>query len=329
METLQETTARRTDAGAIPVIDFGPFLHGGAEDRKAVAAAMRQASADWGFFYLANHGVPEPLLDRSFQASRRFFALPYEEKMGVAWQSASSNRGYVAVRRERLDASKPGDLKEAFNAGPEPAADSLAEEERPYRENRWPARPEDFRDTVLDLMDGCVAAANRVLEAFAVALDLPDGFFIDTHDQLHHTLRLLHYPPLPKGYTPQAGEKRAGAHTDYGSITLLFQHGVAGLEVRTRAGEWITAPPIPGTVVVNTGDLMQRWTNDVFCSTPHRVSPFVSGDSPGRYSIAFFCHPNPDAEIRCIESCADADHPSRYPPILAGEHLMAKLNATY
>ncbi|MFP1683657.1 isopenicillin N synthase family dioxygenase [Alloalcanivorax sp. C16-1] len=329
METLQESTARRTDAGAIPVIDFGPFLHGGAGDRKAVAAAMRQASADWGFFYLANHGVPEPLLDRSFQASERFFALPYEDKMSVAWQNASSNRGYVAVRRERLDASKPGDLKEAFNAGPEPAAGSLAEEERPYRENRWPASPSDFRPTVLDLMDGCVAAANRVLEAFAVALDLPDGFFIDTHDQLHHTLRLLHYPPLPKGYTPQAGEKRAGAHTDYGSITLLFQHGVAGLEVRTRAGEWITAPPIPGTVVVNTGDLMQRWTNDVFCSTPHRVSPFVSGDSPGRYSIAFFCHPNPDAEIRCIESCADADRPPRYPSILAGEHLMEKLNATY
>lgn len=329
MKTAKHSATREADTGSIPVIDFGPFLHGDAGDREAVARAMRQASADWGFFYLSNHGVPEAMLNQSFDASKAFFSLPYEEKMGVAWQNASSNRGYVAVRRERLDASKPGDLKEAFNAGPEPAPGSLTEEERPYRENRWPQDQPAFRNTMLDLLDGCVAASNRVLEAFAVALDLPDGFFVDTHDQLHHTLRLLHYPPLPKGYTPQAGEKRAGAHTDYGSITLLFQHGVAGLEVRTRSGEWITAPPIPGTVVVNTGDLMQRWTNDVFCSTPHRVSPFVSGNSPGRYSIAFFCHPNPDAEIRCIESCADHENPPRYSPILAGEHLMEKLNATY
>ena len=322
-------SVKQADTASIPVIDFGPFLHGGAEDRKKVAQAMRQASADWGFFYLSNHGVPDALLRRSFEASRSFFALPYEKKMGVAWQNASSNRGYVAVRRERLDASKPGDLKEAFNAGPEPAAGEVSEEERPYRENRWPEGRDEFRATVMDLMDGCVAASNRVLEAFALALDLPDGFFVDTHDGLHHTLRLLHYPPLPDSFQPQGGERRAGAHTDYGSITLLFQDGVGGLEVRTRDGEWITAPPIAGTVVVNTGDLMQRWTNHVFCSTPHRVSPFTGAGSPDRYSIAFFCHPNPEAEIRCIDSCADADNPPRYDPILAGEHLMAKLNATY
>ncbi|MBF1801971.1 isopenicillin N synthase family dioxygenase [Alloalcanivorax profundimaris] len=322
-------TARQAEAASIPVIDFGPFLHGGAEDRQAVARAMRQASADWGFFYLSNHGVPADLLRRSFQASQDFFALPEAEKQSVAWQTASSNRGYVAVRRERLDASKPGDLKEAFNAGPETGPDDLPEEERPYRLNRWPAGHPAFRATVMELMDGCVAASNRVLSAFALALDLPDGFFVDSHDQLHHTLRLLHYPPLPEGFQPQGGERRAGAHTDYGSITLLFQDGIGGLEVRTRDGEWITAPPIPDTVVVNTGDLMQRWTNHVFCSTPHRVSPFTAAGSPDRYSIAFFCHPNPDAEIRCIESCADADNPPRYPPILAGDHLMEKLNATY
>ncbi|MCH8505167.1 MAG: hypothetical protein LAT50_12685 [Ectothiorhodospiraceae bacterium] len=314
---------------AIPVIDFGPFLDGTEADRRRVAGEMRRASQDWGFFYLANHGLPDDLLRRSFQASRDFFALPRETKMDVAWQSASSNRGYVAVRRERLDPTKPGDLKEAFNAGPEAAPGSLKENERPYRENRWPTTQPQFRTQVLELLDGCVATSNRVLSAFALALDLPDNFFVDTHDQLQHTLRLLHYPPLPEDFEPSGGESRAGAHTDYGSITLLFQDQVGGLEVRTRDGRWIQATPIPGTVVINTGDLMQRWTNHVFCSTPHRVAVPPGIRQQDRYSIAFFCHPNVDADIRCIHSCTDTDNPPRYAPITAGEHLMERLNATY
>jgi len=322
------TTTASIDPQRIPVIDFGPFLRGGVAERKAVAERMRQASGEWGFFYLANHGLPAEVLARSFRASREFFALPQEEKAQVAWQSAISNRGYVAVRRERLDPSKPGDLKEAFNAGPEPAA-PLPPGERPYRENRWPPGRPEFRATVLELLENCVATANRVLEAFALALHLPENFFVASHDQLHHTLRLLHYPPLPPDFVPRDGESRAGVHTDYGSITLLFQDEVGGLEVRTRDGRWIAAPPIPGTVVVNTGDLMERWTNHVFCSTPHRVNVPAGSAGRDRYSIAFFCHPNADAVIRCIHTCVDEANPPRYPPITAGEHLMERLNATY
>lgn len=313
----------------IPVIDFGPFLHGDEMDRRRVAAAMRQASAELGFFYLANHGLPQEVLSRSFKASADFFALPEDAKMEVAWQNASSNRGYVAVRRERLDASKPGDLKEAFNAGPELDAARLDAGERPYRENRWPSAQPAFRDDVLTLLDNCVETANRVLEAFALALDLPSDFFVDAHDDLHHTLRLLHYPPIAADYEAKDGESRAGAHTDYGSVTLLFQDDVGGLEVRTRDGRWVRATPIPGTVVINTGDLMQRWTNHVFCSTPHRVTMPPESTQRNRYSIAFFCHPNASAEIRCIDSCTDDANPPRYPPILAWDHLMERLNATY
>ncbi|RFA24468.1 2OG-Fe(II) oxygenase [Alkalilimnicola ehrlichii] len=318
-----------TTVSTIPVIDFGPFLTGDTAARKAVAAAMRQASQDWGFFYLSNHGMPDELLVRSFQASRAFFALPEAHKRELAWQSASSNRGYVAVRRERLNPNKPGDLKEAFNVGREEDLSHIPAAERPYRENRWPSEQPQFRDTALALFEGCVTAANRVLEAFALALDLPQQFFVDSHDQQHHTLRLLRYPPLPAGFQPQNGESRAGSHTDYGSITLLFQDAVGGLEVRTRDGRWVQATPIPGTVVINTGDLMQRWTNHVFCSTPHRVAVPKEHLTKDRYSIAFFCHPNDEAEIRCIESCSDAKNPPRYPPITAGQYLMERLNATY
>ena len=137
----------------------------------------------------------------------------------------------------------------------------------------------------------------------------------------------MHYPALPDSFNAQAGESRAGEHTDYGSITLLFQDTAGGLEVRTRACEWIAATPIPGTVVVNTGDLMQRWTNHVFCSTPHRVN--LRSSHRERYSIAFFCHPNHSANIRCISTCSDAENPPRYAPISAGNHLLERLNATY
>ncbi|ONM43456.1 hypothetical protein BXT89_12585 [Halopseudomonas pachastrellae] len=305
---------------SIPVIDFSPFINGDTAARAAVAQQMRQASSAWGFFYLSGCGMPADQLAEAFAASKAFFALPDDDKQAIAWQNAESNRGYVGVRRERLDDSKPGDLKEAFNLAPEQPGGPR---------NLWPAALPTFQPEMEHFMAACIATADRVLEAFALALEQPDDFFVTAHNRHHHTLRLLHYPPLPEGYTPQDGENRAGAHTDYGSITLLFQDDAGGLEVRTRAGEWLAATPIPGTVVVNTGDLMHRWTNHVFCSTPHRVNVPPQAQHRDRFSIAFFCHPNKDAEIACIDTCASADNPARYAPISAGDHLLQRLNATY
>ena len=303
---------------SIPVIDFSPFINGTEVERQAVAAKMRQASSDWGFFYLAGCGMPEASLRQAFADSQALFELSDDAKQAVAWQNAESNRGYVGVRRERLDPSKPGDLKEAFNLAPD-SVDSAP--------NLWPSELPAFRPQMESFLQQCVATADRVLQAFAIALQQPENFFVSAHDHHHHTLRLLHYPALPEGFSAQGGESRAGEHTDYGSITLLFQDDAGGLEVRTRAGEWIAATPIPGTVVVNTGDLMQRWTNHVFCSTPHRVN--LTTTERDRHSIAFFCHPNHSADIRCISTCSDTENPPRYAPISAGAHLLERLNATY
>ncbi|UJJ33149.1 isopenicillin N synthase family dioxygenase [Halopseudomonas maritima] len=305
---------------SIPVIDFSPFINGDAAARAEVARQMRQASSDWGFFYLSGCCMPADQLAQAFAASKALFALSDDDKQAIAWQNAESNRGYVGVRRERLDPGKPGDLKEAFN---------LAPDSKDGPRNLWPAALPAFRPQMEGFLAECIATADRVLEAFAVALDQPDDFFVKAHNRHHHTLRLLHYPALPAGFAPQGGETRAGAHTDYGSITLLFQDDAGGLEVRTRAGEWLAATPIPGTVVVNTGDLMQRWTNHVFCSTPHRVNVPPQAQQRDRYAIAFFGYPNHDAEIACIDTCASVDNPARYPPISAGEHLLQRLKATY
>jgi len=304
----------------IPVIDFSPFIGGDAVARAEVARQMRLASADWGFFYLSGCGMPADRLAEAFSASKAFFALPDDDKQVLAWRNAQSNRGYVGVRRERLDPSKPGDLKEAFNLAPCSSEGA---------DNQWPAALPGFRSQMEAFLEACIITTNHVLEAFAVALNQPDDFFVRAHDRHHHVLRLLHYPPLPSGYVPQDGESRAGAHTDYGSITLLFQDDVGGLQVCTRKGQWVAAPSIPGTVVVNTGDLMHRWTNQEFCSTPHRVSLPSGAEQIDRYSIAFFGYPNHDTEIACIESCASESNPPRYAPISAGNHLLECLNSTY
>jgi len=291
----------------IPIIDLSIFKTGNAITRQSVVKHIYQACHKIGFMYLQNHGISQNLVDQVFTQSKYFFNLPLEVKQQLAWSDEFNNTGYVGLERERLNPNQPGDLKEAFNLGKQ--------------------GNQKLDSSILAFYEACTELANIVLQAFALSLELPADFFATRHNQQNHTLRLLHYPPLQT--IPKAGQVRAGEHTDYGSITLLFQDEVGGLEVQTSSGEWMAAPVIPDTVIVNTGDLMQRWTNHVFCSTKHRVMiPTDSKVERSRYSLAFFCHPNDDTEITCLESCQNHDAPI-YPPILAGEYLLSRLQATY
>ncbi|MBD2359444.1 isopenicillin N synthase family oxygenase [Tolypothrix sp. FACHB-123] len=293
----------------IPIINLNKFKQG-TVGKQTVVTEVYQACHDIGFMYLQNHGISAAIIERIFQQSQALFDLPLEIKQQLAWSDKFSNTGYVGIERERLDPQKPGDLKEAFNIA--------------KQENIEKVLPE--LNTV-EFYDACTELANKILQAFAFALELREDFFTSRHNQKNHTLRLLHYPPLAT--TPKQGQVRAGEHSDYGSMTLLFQDNIGGLEVQTTAGEWIAAPSIPGTVIVNTGDLMQRWTNHVFCSTKHRVMiPSDSKIKQSRYSVAFFCHPNDDTEIACLNSCLNYHSPID-PPILAGEYLLSRLQATY
>lgn len=313
----------------IPVIDFEPFMSDDAIARQEVSRQIYQACHNIGFMYLKNLGILPSLVEQTFSKTKQFFELPLTVKNQLAWSDEFSNRGYVAVERERLDQDKPGDLKEAFNLGKEVNLHDFTEQERSSLIlNKWPTNQDTFRKTVTEFYQACVAAAEKVCRAFALALSLPESFFADHHNQQNYTLRLLHYPPITQ--PPKLQQVRAGEHSDYGSFTLLFQDEVGGLEVCTAAGEWIAAPCIPGTVVVNTGDLMQRWTNHVFCSTKHRVRiPEDERVKKSRYSIAFFCTPNNAAEIACLESCQSPEHPPLYPRISAGDYLLSRLQATY
>jgi isopenicillin N synthase-like dioxygenase len=312
----------------IPLVDFSPFLTDDGVGQQRVAAEIYRACSQVGFLYLTHHGIPQSMIDQAFARSQQFFALPLAEKQTVAWSSELSNRGYIGLERERLDETQPGDLKEAFNLGKELGPDPVDPAQAALVLNRWPAGQEDFRTTMNLFFETCAAAAGRVFRAFALALDMPADFIVAKHTNHHYTLRLLHYPPL--AVTPKPGQIRAGAHSDYGTLTLLFQDDVGGLEVLSTTGEWIAAPSIPGAILINTGDLTERWSNEVFRSTKHRVGlPQADKAQRDRYSIAFFCQPDPEAEIACLPTCHSADRPPKYPPIKSGDYLLSRLQATY
>lgn len=306
---------------AVPVIDVGRLYDGSELERIAVARSLGLACRETGFFYVAGHAIDGALMQAAFAAARAFFALPAAEKERISIHRSPHNRGYVPFGGESLDPTKPVDLKEAFNIGLD-----LAPDDREVKAgaafrgvNLWPDLP-GFERTMLAYYRAAWDLGRLLHQAFAIDLGLAPGFFEDKLDRPMATLRVLHYPPMPA--KREQGQLGAGEHTDYGNITLLATDDVGGLEVRTRSGDWVKAPPIAGTFVCNIGDCLMRWSNDTYVSTPHRV---VNREGRERYSIAFFLDPNPEAVVMALPNTG----PSRYPPISGAEFLRSRLEPTY
>ena len=309
----------------IPVVDLAPMIAGEKGGLARVAAAIGQACRDRGFFYIANHGLPERLLTDVFAASAGFFALPPADKEAISITRSRSNRGYVALEGENLDPDRPGDAKEALNIGREldPDDPDLLAGVPFHAPNQWPSLPR-FRATMLDYFAAQLALCTRLHQAFALDLGLEADFFAASIDRPLAVLRLLHYPPHPGRF--DGSQYGAAPHTDYGNVTVLAQDDTGGLEVRERDGTWIDATPIPGTLVCNIGDCLMRWSNDTYVSTPHRV---VNRSGRERFSVVFFCDPNADAKVECLPTCVTAERPLRYPPITGAAYLQERLDATY
>jgi isopenicillin N synthase-like dioxygenase len=304
----------------LPIIDVAQLRSADPAQRAACATELGKICRDIGFFYVTGHGIPSSIATGIFDAARTFFALPTEEKDELNYAKSAHNRGYIGLGRERLNADTPPDRKEAFNIGLELAADDpelLAG--KPFRGiNLWPDLP-GWRDQALAYYDACTALTELIHRGFALDLGLEEDFFTPRLARPMTTLRLLHYPP-GNGTDPGAG-----THTDYGKLTILATDGVAGLEVRHRDGTWIDAPHVPGAFVCNIADCLMRWTNDVYVSTPHRVRQPASE----RYSVAYFCDPNPDALVEVLPSCVPPGAVPSYPPISAAAYLRSRLDPTY
>ncbi len=311
--------------GGVPVIDVGGLRDGDAERSLGVAGEIGRAARETGFFSIVNHGVSDVLIGAAFASAQRFFHQPDVYKEAVALDKSPHYRGYARLGAERLDPNLPGDVKESFNIGVELAADDpdLLAGSRFRGPNQWPDQP-GFRATALRYFAALNALAIDVQRGIAIDLGLAPDFFVPSYDRPLTVLRFLRYPPHPGTFDGTL--YGAGAHTDYGILTLLAQDDAGGLEVRRRDGEWLPVAPIPGAFVCNIGDALMRWSNDTYVSTPHRV---VNRAPRERYSIAFFADPNPDALIACLPTCADADNPPRYPPIAYADYQQERYDATY
>lgn len=315
----------------VPVIDVGPFLRNEPGGR-AVPTAIARACEDIGFFTIVGHGVEPALAERIVGTARQFFARPLAEKLAVRPERPGAPRGFRAVGDEGLAYTRTGsaafDLKEVFQVGP-PYDDSPyyhAPDALPhFMPNVWPDRPADFRPAVETYYGAMERLASKLMEACALALGLPADWFASRIDRHISALRILHYPAQAEA--PAPGQLRAGAHSDYGTLTILLSENVsAGLQVLNKKGDWVDVHAPPGSYVINVGDLLMRWTNDRWVSTLHRVvnPPRERAAADRRISLVFFHHPNYDAEVRCIESCLRPGEAPRYPPVLAGPYRVQK-----
>jgi len=319
----------RIPVETIPVITFGDFLHGDATARKQVALTIGRACRDVGFFYVRDHGIPQQLVDNAFAEARRFFAQPEDRKRRIDIERSSCHRGYFALGGENLDPEKQreaGDFKEGLKIGRDlsPTHPLVRAGIPLHGPNQWPDNLPGWREVMERYYEACKDLGFQLMHAFALALELPEDYFDRWLDGPMATLGPLHYPPQ----TGPISEARigAGAHTDFGCLTILAQDANGGLQVQNVAGQWIDAPPLPGTFVVNIGDMLARWTNDIFASTPHRV---INRSGQDRYSLPFFYDPAFHAEVACLPTCVGPDRPARYPPTTGGQHLLDMINASF
>ena len=306
---MSKTTVQLGAREKIPVIDFTGLKSADLALRKDTAIRMRGAFEDFGFIYLKNHGVPQNLVDEMFARSISFFDLPQRSKAEAG--------GYRGAGLTGLDPTKPTDVKERFRA---PYDSSLPPE-------YWPQRPPGFREAVSVFHEAGLAVLRQLMRGVALSLGLSEEYFDAAHEPHSGAVMLLHYPPITESLLP--GQLRSGAHTDFGTMTLLFHHGSAeGLEIQRPDGTWLHAPSMPGAAIINVGDLLTRWSNGQLRSVLHRVvPPQGQGAQRPRYSATLFYEPRHEVVISCLEPCQGPGKPALYPPITAGERLKERRRA--
>ena len=290
---------------------------------------------------MTHHLIPQNLVDEVFANSAKFFARSRQQKDELAWTTPRANRGYVCLGREKVS---QGETKEEVAKIRETAGEDLKESFEIGREgeegcpNHWldgeDEEGREFKDVMQEFFLRCQDVHKLVMRGIAMGMGLEEGFFDRYLRNDDNTLRLLHYPGVSKGAF-SAGQVRAGAHTDYGSITLLFQDQRGGLQVERPEGGFMDVKPIEGSIVVNAGDLLARWSNDMIRSTKHRVvEPPIkarnAGDVyPPRYSVAYFCNPDFDQWIEALPGTWKESDGPKYKKVNSGEYLMQRLGATF
>lgn len=315
--TTNLPTSRQASFSEIPVISIAALGRGDDREGQTIDA-IRRASEEVGFFYAVDHGVDAAQVRGILEQARRFFALPKAEQMKVHVTRSSTFSGFLAAGERGLNQQRPRDLLEAYNVceerGPD---DSYVKEGVPlYGGNPWPEALPGFKDAVLAYYASMDQLGRRLLQAFAVALGLSRDAFDAQYEKPISQLRLLHYPAQSGAMEEMLG---ARPHRDTGMFTILLQDEVGGLEVRNASGEWIVAPPMADSFVVNVGEMMKLLTNDHFASALHRV---VNRYGRQRFSVPFFFNPDWHTRLETLPQFIDDRRPRQFEPVHVGEHML-------
>lgn len=313
---------------SIPLIDLEGNVDAGIATAGHAAAALYQALSTVGFAYIRGHGVAPATTAAAFAASREFHASTLAQKQSIAINAF--HRGYMGMATSTIVTSSVArvtrpNMSESLMLMHElpPDDPALLAGEPLQGPNQWPHWLPDFKPRIEQYLREVDATARYLVHLITISLGLP-VHTLDRHFERPTTfLRALHYPPQEPGPDDQFG---SAPHTDYGIITLLAQDRTGGLQVRPRGGDWIDAPPVADTFVLNVGDMLARWTNNRFVSTPHRVVNRSGGD---RYSLPYFFDPGVDTMIECLPTCTDAANPPQYSPVRYGDYLLERLNKNY
>jgi isopenicillin N synthase-like dioxygenase len=314
----------------LPVIDLAPFVAGGTvEERRAVARALREACIDIGFFYLRGHGIAQQDFDDVIAMGHRFFELPLAEKMKLHSNNSAARLGYRPLGGPNPQAN-PGhvpDIKERFHMAREVLGGEPLDGRRDAGLSQWPEESvlPGFKSLMRAHISARCEVARHLARAFALSLDLAESAFDAMYRYPGGSVVLNYYPPIDPQRMQEA-QWSFSPHADYNAFTLLYQDSLGGLQVMNAAGAWIDVPFVPGTMVVNIGDLFQTWTNDLYTSTLHRV---YNKGAAARISVPHFASPNGATVIACLETCTGPGNPPRYAPIRADAFVATMLAEAY
>lgn len=310
--------AKTFEADLIPVVDISPLREGG--DARAVAEALHKASTGLGFIYIKGHGIPDATIDAAREAAYAFFRADEADKAAV--RVSKSHRGWLSAGGARMaDGARP-DLKESFIFGYQNAAGDTPDDHVLRGANQWPAVPPRMEAASMAYFEAASTVAHHLMRGFALGLGLAEDTFLRTSDKPLSRASYVYYPAQPA----DAGEGQfgVGPHTDFGVLTVLCQDNVGGLQVQTVDGDWVHAPPIPGTLIVNVADLLSRWTAGAYVSTPHRV---VNASGRERLSLVLAYDPNPDTLIDPGPIVGTV--PGAEPPITCGDYLVWRFERAF
>jgi isopenicillin N synthase-like dioxygenase len=327
MSTTSSVTSSVTSSPSacqIPVLDISAYLNNKPDACEALAAQLRDALEHVGFYYIRGHDVPQSLIDQVFAACARFHAQPLDAKMAL--RANEHNVGYMPVngyvsRSSRVEKAMRPNLVEAFFVKRDLSPDhpDVRANIRYRCTNQWPAPAAlpGFRETVVAYCEAMERLGKRMLSVYAVALGLAPHFFDAAFTEPQYSLRMSHYPPAESGDAEQYG---VAPHTDSSFLTMLAQSELPGLAIRMPTAGWVDAPVLPGTFLVNSGDMLRRWTNHRFLSTPHRV--INRNANRHRYAIPFFFDATYNYPMACPPTCQGPDNPPRYAPTTYLDYML-------